>query len=67
MVRLYNIIDESQSGFRNYSVIDNSFILMALTHTNLLKKMGRFYCIFIDFEKAFDSIKYENIVGRIET
>ena len=51
-----NVIDEAQAGFRKkYSTIDNAFTLMSLGQKYISKKKGRFYCIFIDFVKAFDS------------
>ena len=34
---------------------------MSLTQKYLSKKKGRFYCIFIDFEKAFDNVKHERL------
>lgn len=57
-----NVIDEAQAGFRKkYSTIDNAFTLMSLGQKYISKKKGRFYCIFIDFAKAFDSIEYEKL------
>ena len=56
-----NIIDESQAGFmRGYSTVDNVFTLMALDQKHISKKKGRFYCIFVDYAKAFDSINHKN-------
>ena len=48
------IISENQAGFRRgYSTMDNIFVLKCLL--NLVKsKRKKLYCIFIDFEKAFD-------------
>lgn len=57
-----NIIDESQAGFRKgYSTVDNIFILQALIQKYLSKKRGRFYCMFVDFQKAFDSIQHNKL------
>ena len=68
------LLDESQAGFRqNYSTVDNIFTLMSVTQKYISKRGGRFYCIFIDFSKAFDSIQHailwdalkrKNINGR---
>ena len=56
------IIDQAQSGFRkDFSTIDSIFVLMSLTQKYLSKRTGRFYCIFIDFEKAFDSIRHDKL------
>ena len=50
-------IDESQAGFRrNYSPIDNIFCLQAMGQKYLSKSGGRFYCLYVDFRKAFDKI-----------
>ena len=54
------VIDESQAGFRKqYSTIDNIFTLTSVVQKYLSRPGGRFYCIFIDFSKAFDSIQHE--------
>ncbi|MEW8544944.1 MAG: reverse transcriptase family protein [Candidatus Thiodiazotropha sp.] len=54
-----NKISEAQAGFRKgYSAIDNLFVLMSMGQKYLSKKGGRFYCIFIDFSKAFDRVDH---------
>ena len=56
------VIDESQAGFRkNYSTIDNIFSLQSVVQKYLSREGGRFYCIFIDFRRAFDSINHEKL------
>ena len=58
----FNVIHESQAGFRRqYSTVDNIFTLHAVTQKYLCKKGGRFYCLFIDFRKAFDSIDHDKL------
>ena len=53
-----NVLDESQAGFRQkYMTNDNVFNLMAVVQKHLSKKGGRFYCIFIYFEKGFDNVQ----------
>lgn len=48
---------ESQMGFRKgYGVLDNLFCLNSLIHKYLTRPRGRFYCAFVDFSKAFDSV-----------
>ena len=50
-------ICKEQAGFRkNHSTVDNVFIVDTLIRKYLRKKGGRFYCAFIDFSKAFDSV-----------
>ena len=57
-----NVIDESQAGFRkNHSTIDNIFVLQALIQKYISKPRGRFFCIFFDFQKAFDSIQHDKL------
>ena len=57
-----NVIAEAQAGFRRgYTTIDNCFTLMAIIQKYLTKKRGRFYCIFVDFAKAFDSIQHQKL------
>ena len=58
----HNIIDEAQGGFRRgYSTIDNIFILQSIAQKYLSKEGGRFYCLFIDFSKAFDRIQHNQL------
>ena len=53
------VVDESQAGFRRgYSTIDNICSLQAVIQKYLCRTKGRFYCIFIDFRRAFDSIPH---------
>ena len=48
-------LSESQARFRKgYSTTNNIFTLMSLGQKYLSKKGGRFYCLFVDFSKAFD-------------
>ena len=57
-----NVIDESQAGFRKqYSTIDKKFSLQALIQKYSCRTRGRFYCIFVDFRRAFDSIPHNKI------
>ena len=63
----YHVIDESQAGFRKgYSTVDNIFILTSLIQKYLSKKRDRFFCIFIDFKKAFDSIRHDKLWDALE-
>ena len=63
----FGVIDESQAGFRKqYTTSDNIFTLMALCQKYLSKKKGRFYCIFVDFAKAFDSIQHQKLWNAFE-
>ena len=55
--KLFEKIPESQAGFRQaYCTADNIFTLHCLVQKYLSKGRGRFYCIFVDFKKAFESI-----------
>ena len=48
---------ESQTGGRKgYSTLDNIFCLQALTQKYISKNIGRFYVLFVDFSKAYDSV-----------
>ena len=56
----YKVIDEP--GFRKqYSIVDNILCLHAFASIYLTKPRGRFYCLFIDFAKAFDSVEHEEL------
>ncbi len=50
-------INEEQAGFREgYSTVDNIFILQTIVQKYLSTKGGKFYALFVDFSKAFDSV-----------
>ena len=53
----YNIIGQEQAGFRaQFSTTDNVFVLHTLITKYLRRKGGRFYALFVNFEKAFDRV-----------
>ena len=54
-----NIIGEEQAAFREgYSTIDHAFVLNELINMYLQNgKKKRLYCCFIDYQKAFDTIR----------
>ena len=61
------VIDELQAGFRkDYSTTDNIFSHRALVQKYLCRARGRFYCIFVDFKRAFDSIQHANLWHSLE-
>ena len=60
----YSKINESQAGFRRgYSTTDNIFTLMSTVQKYLSKKGGRFFCLFVDFSKAFDTINHVELIN----
>jgi hypothetical protein len=64
-----------QAGFTNgKSIIDQIFVFQSLVSKYLAQKKGRFYIVFVDFSKAFDSVPHlhlfyslmqENLHGKI--
>ena len=53
-------LDESQAGFRaGYSAIDDIFILSVVIQKYLSRRGGRFYCLYVHFQKAFDTVEHE--------
>jgi len=58
----FDKIDEAQAGFRSaYSTVDNMFTLQSLIQKYLSKPGGRFYVLYVDFQKAFDGLVHHNI------
>ena len=54
-----NLLLEEQNGFRKgRSTIDSIFCLMGFIQKYICKKKGRFYCLFVDFSKAFDTVQH---------
>ena len=51
------LLSECQAGFRQKkSTVDQMFILKTMIDRSLFRKRGRFYCIFVNFSKAFDTV-----------
>ena len=56
-----HMIDEA--GFRKgFSTIDNLFCLQSMAQKYLSKQKGRFYCLYVDFAKAFDTIDHTKLL-----
>ena len=54
-----DINKDEQAGYRKgFSTIDQIFILYAVVSKYISKKKGRMYACFVDFSKAFDSIRH---------
>ena len=52
-----NVLGEEQAGFRKqHTTIDHVFCLHTLMTKYLRHEDGRFYALFVDFEKAFDHV-----------
>ena len=47
------------------STIDQIFVLNALVEKYISRKKGRFYTVYVDFSKAFDSIPHLNLWFRL--
>ena len=62
----YNEIVEPQSGFRKKrSTLDNIFILRTLIEKYVFHLKSRFYCAFIDYEKAFDRVHHYSLFYKL--
>jgi len=54
-----NKIHDSQAGFtKGKSTVDHIFVLQTLVSKYLSKMKGRFYSVFVDFKKAFDTVPH---------
>ena len=61
-VNIYSKLSESQSGFRkNYSTVDNAFVLQSLIDRYLSRKGRKLYMAFVDFKQAFDRVHREKL------
>ena len=57
---------ETQAGFREgRSTIDHLFTFQAMVQKYLSKKCGRFYCVYVDFSKAFDRVPHSYLFARL--
>ena len=61
-----NVITENQAGFRKgYSTVDQIFTLYAVVQKCLSKKGKKLYVAFVDFRKAFDSVRHDKLLECI--
>ena len=62
-----NEIDEGQAGFRKgFSAVNNIFNIYRQWCKNIFPKNdGRFYCIYIDFQKSFDKIRRDVLLRSL--
>eukprot|EP00745_Piridium_sociabile_P032434 TRINITY_DN5471_c0_g1_i2.p1 TRINITY_DN5471_c0_g1~~TRINITY_DN5471_c0_g1_i2.p1 ORF type:complete len:1139 (-),score=92.24 TRINITY_DN5471_c0_g1_i2:303-3719(-) len=67
--RLYNWLEanskisENQAGFRkNYSTVDHIFSLYSIVQKCMCKKGQKLYVAFVDFQKAFDSVRHDKLL-----
>ena len=59
-------LSEAQVGFRRgYSTTDNIFTVMFLGQKYLSKQGVRFYCLLVDFSKAFDRIDHKTLINSL--
>ena len=59
-------LDECQAAYRKgRSTVDQIFTLHGIIQKYLSKKGGRFYCTFIDFSRAFDSIPHGKLFYQL--
>lgn len=70
--RLYSWLEqdkkicEEQAGFRkNYSTTDHIFTLYSVVQKYLHKKGQKLYVAFVDFRKAFDSVKHDLLMQEL--
>ena len=57
------ILSESQAGFRKgRSTVDHIFVLKTKLDKFLTRKKGRFYCLLVDFLKAFDCVNRDYLI-----
>ena len=67
-VDTFDLIDENQADFRHgYSVIDNLFTLQSVTQKYICKPSGRFYVLYVDFQKLFDSIVHNKLFSTLHS
>jgi hypothetical protein len=59
---------EEQAGFtKGKSTVDHIFVLESVIRKYLSKKGGRFYTVFVDFSKAFDTVPHMHLFYRLIT
>ena len=65
MDKVHNIITDAKFGFKpGVSTIDAIFVLHSLVRRTL-KRKKKFYCCFIDYQKAFDFIDRSSLWSKL--
>ena len=55
-------LEDVQGAYRKgRSTVDHIFSLQAIIHKYIRKRGGRFYVVFVDFARAFDSVPHSNL------
>ena len=63
-----DMISDSQAGFRKkYSTVDQIFNLYSIVQKCLNKKGRKLYTAFVDFRKAFDSVRHNKLLDYIKS
>ena len=62
-----NKVAEEQAGFRKkYSTVDHIFVLNAIVQKHLEKRGAKLYVAFVDFRKAFDSVRHCKLLETLQ-
>ncbi len=60
--KVENKICEEQAGFsKGKSTVDQIFLYQSIVTKYLSKQKGRFYSVYVDFSKAFDSVPHSHL------
>jgi len=63
----HKILHEAQAGFRrNYSTVDNIFVLNSIVEKHISKPKGKVFAFFIDFSAAFDSVNRQSLLYKLK-
>ena len=55
-------LEEQAAYKKGYGTVDQIFVLQCLVQRRITEKHGRYYVLFVDFQKAFDSIPHHHML-----
>ena len=64
--KMEEVVDGAQFGFRKNKGTRNAIFVIRMVLERMLEKNNEVYMCFIDYEKAFDTVKHEILIDMLQ-